>query len=430
MQTTYFLIIAVLLLANILLMIVLFKRGTKSGSIDLKMDSLEKMLERVQNLTLNELSNNRIEVQNSMNVLNGSISKQLSDFSAFQKSQFDSFSQLMVSLTNSNEQRLERIRNIVDEKLSQIQSQNEQKLEQIRQTVDDRLQSTLEAKLGESFRIVSERLELVHKGLGEMQALANGVGDLKKVLSNVKTRGTLGEIQLGNIIDDILTADQYVKNIRIKNNTQESVEFAIKIPSQNAENGEFIYLPIDSKFPVESYQRLIDAHEKNDVELVAKSIKELEISIKQNAKIIREKYIDPPKTTDFAIMFLPTEGLYAEVLRIPGLFENVQKDYRVVIAGPTTIAAILNSLALGFKTIAIEKRTSEVWQILSAIKTEFARFGEMLDKVKKKLSEAQDSIDTASKKTRTIERKLRNVESLTSNDEAEKILYSVDVEEN
>lgn len=421
MEMALLIIVAALLIVNIILILNLKKNFTHSP-LDAKLENIEKLVDRTQNLTLDQLSKNRLELQNSVNSLSNALMERISEFSSFQKSQFDSFSQLIISLTTSNEQRLEKIRNVVDEKLSQMQIQNEQKLEQIRQTVDDRLQTTLESKLGESFKLVSERLELVHKGLGEMQALASGVGDLKRVLSNVKVRGTLGEIQLGNIIDQILTSDQYEKNVKIKSNTSEQVEFAVKIPSKNSNEGDFIYLPIDSKFPIESYQRLVEAQEKSDTDSILRFSKELENSIKQNAKSIKEKYIDPPKTTDFAIMFLPTEGLYAEVLRIPGLFELVQREYKVVIAGPTTISAVLNSLALGFRTLAIEKRTSEVWQILSAVKTEFAKFGDMLEKVRKKLSEAQDSIETATKKTRTIERKLRSVESLPSPEQAEKVL--------
>ncbi|AZT91143.1 DNA recombination protein RmuC [Caldicellulosiruptor changbaiensis] len=428
MEIALLLLVIILLVVNIVLVFSI-KNSSFQTRAEEKFESIEKMLDKLQNLTLEQISQNRSEVQNTISSFGNLLMSMFSDFSSFQKSQFDSFSSQILNLTTTSQEKLETIRKEVDSKLSQIQEQNERKLEQIRQTVDSHLQQTLEAKLGESFKLVSERLELVHRGLGEMQALANGVGDLKRILSNVKVRGTLGEIQLGNIIDQILDTSKYERNVRIKPHTQEQVEFAIKIPSKNSNENEFIYLPIDSKFPIESYERLLEAQEKNNIDEISKFSKELENSIKQNAKTIKEKYIDPPRTTDFAIMFLPTEGLYAEVLRIPGLFEYVQREYKVIIAGPTTISAILNSLALGFKTIAIEKRTSEVWELLSAVKTEFSKFGEVLEKVKKKLLEAQDTIDTAARKTRTIERKLKNVESLSSDEAAQKVLYSDETEE-
>ncbi|WP_271628748.1 DNA recombination protein RmuC [Caldicellulosiruptor sp. DIB 104C] len=428
MEIALLLVVIILLVVNIVLVFSI-KNSSFQTRAEEKFESIEKMLDKLQNLTLEQISQNRSEVQNTISSFGSLLMSRFSDFSSFQKSQFDSFSNQILNLTTTSQEKLEAIRKEVDSKLLQIQEQNERKLEQIRQTVDSHLQQTLEAKLGESFKLVSERLELVHRGLGEMQALANGVGDLKRILSNVKVRGTLGEIQLGNIIDQILDTSQYERNVRIKPHTQEQVEFAIKIPSKNSNENEFIYLPIDSKFPIESYERLLEAQEKNNIDEISKFSKELENSIKQNAKTIKEKYIDPPRTTDFAIMFLPTEGLYAEVLRIPGLFEYVQREYKVIIAGPTTISAILNSLALGFKTIAIEKRTSEVWELLSAVKTEFSKFGEVLEKVKKKLLEAQDTIDTAARKTKTIERKLKNVESLSSDEAAQKVLYSDETEE-
>ncbi|WAM31272.1 DNA recombination protein RmuC [Caldicellulosiruptor naganoensis] len=428
MEIVLLALVVILLIVNILLILSL-KNSPIQTKLENKFENIERMLDRLQSLTLDQISQNRNDVQSTISSFGNLLMSRFSDFSAFQKSQFDSFSNQILNLTTTSQEKLEAIRKEVDFKLSQIQEQNEKKLEQIRQTVDNHLQQTLEAKLGESFKLVSERLELVHRGLGEMQALANGVGDLKRILGNVKVRGVLGEIQLGNIIDQILDTSQYERNVRIKPHTQEQVEFAIKIPSKNTKEDEFIYLPIDSKFPIESYERLLEAQERNNIEEILKFSKELENSIKQNAKTIKEKYIDPPKTTDFAIMFLPTEGLYAEVLRIPGLFEYVQREYKVIIAGPTTISAILNSLALGFRTLAIEKRTSEVWELLSAVKTEFSKFGEVLEKVKKKLIEAQDTIDTAAKKTRTIEKKLKSVENLSSDEAAQKILYSDEVEE-
>uniref|UniRef100_A0A7C5Z5I4 DNA recombination protein RmuC n=1 Tax=Caldicellulosiruptor owensensis TaxID=55205 RepID=A0A7C5Z5I4_9FIRM len=396
------LIVAIVLVISNLLMFVKLKINMSSNlDTQNKLLEIEKELEQIQNSISQQFSQNKNETQSM-----------ISSFGSILMTRFSDISSQIINFTSSNQEKLDSIRKEIDNKL-----------EKIRETVDSQLQSTLESKLSQSFKLVSDRLELVHRGLGEMQALAASVGDLKKILSNVKVRGTLGEIQLGNIIDQILDSSQYARNVRIKPHTQEQVEFAIKIPAKNSENNEFIYLPIDSKFPIESYQRLIEAQEKAEPEEVARFSKELENSIRQNAKTIKEKYIDPPKTTDFAIMFLPSEGLYAEVLRIPGLFESVQREYKVIIAGPTTVVAILNTISLGFKAVAIEKRTSEVWELLSAVKTEFSRFAEILEKVKKKLSEAQDTIDTATRKTRTIERKLKSVEVLSSEKDPEKILY-------
>ncbi|ADQ03960.1 protein of unknown function DUF195 [Caldicellulosiruptor owensensis OL] len=401
MEVVLLIVAIVLVISNLILLIRLKNNINSSLDTQNKLLEIEKELEQIQNSISQQFSQNKNETQNM-----------ISSFGSILMTRFSDLSSQIMNFTSSNQEKLDSIRKEIDNKL-----------EKIRETVDSQLQSTLESKLSQSFKLVSDRLELVHRGLGEMQALAGSVGDLKKILSNVKVRGTLGEIQLGNIIDQILDSSQYARNVRIKPHTQEQVEFAIKIPAKNSENNEFIYLPIDSKFPIESYQRLIEAQEKAEPEEVARFSKELENSIRQNAKAIKEKYIDPPKTTDFAIMFLPSEGLYAEVLRIPGLFESIQREYKVIIAGPTTVVAILNTISLGFKAVAIEKRTSEVWELLSAVKTEFSRFAEILEKVKKKLSEAQDTIDTATRKTRTIERKLKSVEVLSSEKDPEKILY-------
>jgi DNA recombination protein RmuC len=281
----------------------------------------------------------------------------------------------------------------------------------MRQTVDEKLEQTLETRLGEKFKIVSDRLEQVYKGLGEMQTLASGVGDLKKVLTNVKTRGTWGEVQLGNLLEQILSPEQYAKNVITKKGSSERVEYAIKLPGRD-EKIETVWLPIDAKFPVEDYQRLVEVQEACDIAQVEQLSKNIEARIKLEAKDIKEKYLDPPYTTDFGILFLPIEGLYAEVLRRSGLTDELQSNYRVVIAGPTTIAALLNSLQMGFRTLVIEKRSSEVWEILGIIKNEFGKFGELLDKTHKKLKEATNNIETATKKTRTIEKKLRKVQSL------------------
>jgi DNA recombination protein RmuC len=281
----------------------------------------------------------------------------------------------------------------------------------MRATVDEKLQGTLEKRLGESFKQVSDRLEQVHKGLGEMQTLASGVGDLKRVLTNVKTRGTWGEVQLGAMLEQVLSPEQYATNVPTKAGG-ERVEFAIKLPGRGEDTADVIWLPIDAKFPLEDYQRLVEAQERIDPAAAEAASKQLETRIKQCAKVICDKYIGPPKTTDFGILFLPNEGLFAEAVRRVGLADYVQRECRVVLAGPTTLWSILNSLQMGFRTLAIEKRSSEVWKVLGAVKTEFGKFGDLLDGVKRKLDQASDNIEDAARKSRTIERKLRGVQEL------------------
>jgi DNA recombination protein RmuC len=329
-----------------------------------------------------------------------------------QKDQLDSFSNQLMAMTKLNEEKLEAMRKTMETQLQAMQEDNTRKLEQMRTTVDEKLQGTLDKRLGESFKQVSERLEQVYKGLGEMRTLATGVGDLKKVLTNVKTRGTWGEIRLSHILEQILTPDQYDVNVATKKNSNERVEFAIKLPGQEADKEKIVWMPIDSKFPQEDYQRLMDAQEAADKESAERSIKNLEMRIKAEARHIKEKYLDPPNTTDFGIMFLPVEGLYAEVLRRPGLCDILQREHRIVVTGPTTLAALLNSLQMGFRTLAIEKRSSEVWQLLGVVKTEFGKFGDVLAKTKKKLQEAGHTIDKAEIRTRAIARKLRKVQEV------------------
>jgi DNA recombination protein RmuC len=323
----------------------------------------------------------------------------------------DSLDRRLANQAQSNESKLERVRMVVDNRLQLIQKDNNDKLEVMRATVDEKLHATLERRLGESFKHVSERLEQVHKGLGEMQSLASGVGDLKKVLTNIKTRGTWGEVQLGNLLDQIMTVEQYERNVAVRRRSSERVEFAIKIPVRNDDERN-IWLPIDAKFPVEDYQRLAAAREVGDVVISDRLSKELESRIKGEAKTINEKYIAPPETTDYALMYLPTEGLYAEITQRPGLQEFLQRQYRVVVAGPSTVAALLNTLQMGFRTLAIEKRSSEVWQTLASVKGEFGKFGDLLEKTQKKLQEAGNNIELAASKSRTISRKLERVESL------------------
>ena len=323
----------------------------------------------------------------------------------------------LANLTNINETKLDNIRKAVEDNLSKIQKDNNDKLEKMRITVDEKLQGTLEKRLGESFKLVNDRLESVYKGLGEMQSLAQGVGDLKKVFTNVKSRGYWGEVQLSTILEQFLTNEQYDTNVKTRPSSNDLVEFAIKLPGKN--DNEFVWLPVDSKFPIEDYSRLIDAEEAGDITLVSECRKKLENSVKSFAKDIYDKYIEPPFTTDFGIMFLPTESLYCEVLKNTGLCELIAQKYRITVAGPTTFVALLNSLQMGFKTLAIEKRTSEVWQLLGMVKSEFTKFGDILDKTNKKLLEISSTMELASRKSRTIERKLRKVEALPVSNENE-----------
>ena len=328
-----------------------------------------------------------------------------------QKGMLDTFQQQLSTLTTVNEQKLERVRKTVEDKLTDLQRDNSAKLEQMRHTVDEKLHQTLEQRLGESFRLVSERLEQVQRGLGEMQTLASGVGDLKRVLTNVKTRGTLGEIQLDSLLEQTLASDQYRKAVAVSEKTAERVDFAIRLPGKRVDD-EPLWLPIDAKFPLEDYQRLLEAEEQGDRQAALDQGRLLEQRIRAEAKSIRDKYIHPPKTTDFALMFLPIEGLYAEVLRRPGLWEELHRDYHIVVTGPTTISALLNSFQMGFRTLAIERRSSEVWKLLGGVKTEFGKFGDILEKTQKKLQEASHTIDGAATRTRAIERQLREVEAL------------------
>ena len=308
---------------------------------------------------------------------------------------------------------LEGVRSIVDVRLRQLQDDNAQQIDKMRATVDEKLQGTLEKRLGESFKLVSDRLEQVHQGLGAMQQLASDVGGLQRVLTNVKTRGGWSEWQLGVLLDEMLTPEQFAKNIKMRDDTDERVEFAIKLPGD--ENGAPVWLPIDAKFPMEHYDRLAAAQEKGHPAAVESAIKTLEIQLKRCAKDICEKYINPPKTTDFALLFLPSEGLYAEAIRRVGLVQNVQRDCRVTFVGPTTLAALLNSLQMGFRTLAIQKRSSEVWNLLSAVKTEFGKFGESLLAVKEKIDQASRKMEDVDVRSRAITKKLRDVEELPSN---------------
>ena len=407
----------ILLLAVLGLLVVLVQRrtGVDTAPVQAAQDRRERPVRE-------ELARNRREAADlaklmrqetagALQTFNQSVLSGMAEMSKLHKAQMDMFTEQLGKLTQAHEARAAELRAAVEQRLIQIQQDNALRLEEMRKTVDEKLQGTLEKRLGESFKLVSERLEQVAKGLGEMQALANGVGDLKKVLSNVKTRGVWGEMQLGNLLEQVLTPEQYAVNVATKAGSAERVEFAIKLPGRTDTDAP-VWLPVDAKFPKEDYERLVDASDKADVAGVEEAVRQLETRIKLEARSIREKYIDPPNTTDFAILFLPVEGLYAEVLRRPGLVELLQREFRVSVAGPTTLAALLNSLQMGFRTLAIQKRSSEVWTVLGAVKTEFGKFGEVLDRVQKKLQEASNVVDQATVRSRAIGRKLKSVQEL------------------
>ena len=354
----------------------------------------------------------REEVSGSLSKTAQTLSGTVGQLGNVQKQQLEGVTTQVQALVETNQQRLEGLRATISEQLNEMREANEKKLEEMRRTVDEKLQGTLEKRLSESFKVVREQLDAVHKGLGEMQNLATGVGDLKNVLTNVKVRGTWAEYQLEAILEQVLTPDQFDRNVATRKDSSERVEFAIRLPGRSDDPQDCVWLPIDSKFPQEDYLRLSEAAQSADAEAVAQSTRELLRSITQSARTIAEKYLNPPQTTDFAVLYLPTEGLYAEVLRQPGLVSQLQQDYRVVVSGPTTIAALLNSLRLGFRSLAIEQQASEVWQVLGAVKTEFGRFGDVLAKVKKQLATASNTIESTERRTRAMARTLREVEQL------------------
>ena len=361
----------------------------------------------------------REEVSGSLDKTAQTLTSTVGQLGNVQKQQLESVTAQVQALVETNQQRLEGLRATISEQLGEMREANEKKLEEMRRTVDEKLQGTLEKRLGESFKLVREQLDAVHKGLGEMQSLATGVGDLKNVLTNVKVRGTWAEYQLGAILEQVLTPEQFDRNVATHENSSERVEFAIRLPGRSDDPNDCVWLPIDSKFPQEDYIRLTEASKSADAEAVAQSTRELMRSVTQSAKTIAEKYLTPPRTTDFAVLYLPTEGLYAEVLRQPGMVSQLQQDYRVVVSGPTTIAALLNSLRLGFRSLAIEQQASEVWQVLAAVKTEFGKFGLVLDKVKSQLQTASNTIEKTQTRTRAMTRKLQKVEQLPSGESDE-----------
>ena len=328
-----------------------------------------------------------------------------------QKSLSDTLAHQLSALSESNARRMAEVRQTLEAQLAQLQTTNSAKLDEMRATVDEKLQTTLQARLGESFKQVAERLEQVHKGLGEMQSLAQGVGDLKHLLTNVKTRGMFGEAQLASLLEQVFVPDQYATQVATRPGSKNVVDFAIKLPGKS-DNGEPLWLPIDAKFPNEDYERLLDAQGRADAAAAEAAGKALEMRIRLEAKSISEKYVEPPYTTDFAILFLPTEGLYAEVLRRPGLMEALQREHRITLAGPTTLLAMLSSLQMGFRTLALEKRSSEVWQVLGAVKTEFSKFGDVLAKVKSQTETVLKTLDSAEVRSRAMGRALKKVEAL------------------
>ncbi len=444
MELIYVLLALIVLLLIVVLVFAYKAAGNATQSqLNYKIETLANAIQRVEASVKNEIATNRqetnnstqstrTELQSSLHLFGEQLANAMKNTSGLQKAQLETFSNNLSMLTRSMEEKQHLLMLSIEEKLrlltrameekqhlltsslekkiSDLQSGNEKKLDEMRATVDEKLQQTLETRLSESFRLVSERLEAVHKGLGDMQQLATGVGDLKRVLTNVKTRGILGEYQLENMLEQLLTPDQYARNVKTKTGSNALVEFAVKLPGK--EDKQPLWLPIDSKFPKEDFELLLDAYDKAIPELIEECRKNFVRGIKKCAVDIFSKYIDPPNTTDFAILFLPFESLYAEVIRTPGLFESIQRESRIIITGPTTLSALLNSLQMGFRTLAIEKRSSEVWELLGAVKTEFGNFGAILDKTQKKLQEASNVIEDAGRRSRSIERKLKNVQEL------------------
>lgn len=392
--------------------------GKNQGTQLDTMSAIIKELQVANQTKLDEIRKTNFDSSERSNKL---IVEHLETVDEKQRQQFVHLAERLKELSESNTFALDRVRSTLDSRIKEIQDGNEKKLEEMRRTVDEKLHDTLEKRLGESFKQVSDRLDTVHKGLGEMQTLATGVGDLKRVLTNVKARGTWAEVQLGALLEEILTARQFERNVQVRPNSNERVEFAIRFPSKDNDPANGYWLPIDSKFPQEDYLRIQEAADTGDATALQSAVDALGRAVKHAAKDISTKYVCPPHSTDFAIMFLSTEGLHAEVLRHPKLVDDIQREHRIVIAGPTTLVAILSSLRMGFQTLAIEQRASEVWRILEATKTEFHKFGGVLDRVKKQLNTASSTLETTGVRVRAIERELRNVESMPESD-AEQML--------
>jgi len=414
------LVVALLCAALLLAVLARLGHGAREGLGPLR-DELRQGREEAARAA----ASSRDELARGLATANQTLAQTLAGMGEVQRNQLEALAARLRELSESNQSALTTIRTTLDARVRELQEGNEKKLEEMRRTVDEKLQTTLEKRLGESFKLVSEQLESVQKGLGEMQSLANGVGDLKRVLTNVKARGTWAEVQLGALLSEILAPGQFEKNVHVEPSSREVVEYAVKLPGPKDDPDACVWLPIDSKLPQEDYLRIQDAAESGDFEATQRATEALARAIRLAARDIHDKYVKPPHTTDFAIMFLATEGLYAEVIRQPALIDELQHRHRVVVAGPTTLAALLSSLRMGFQTLAIERQAAEVWRVLGAVKTEFAKFGEVLDKVKKQLDTASRTIDQTGRRTRAMERKLRSVEGLPEAEAAEVLALGV-----
>jgi DNA recombination protein RmuC len=408
-------LLALVAIAVVLLVVLLVRRPPDPGPLLEELAArqaaaLERTVRALREEFAAQSRQDRQELAVALERFGAGVNQQVGAMARLQNAQIDRFAAQLDRLTEANEKRLGEVRSTLEARLRELQADNAGKLEEMRRTVDEKLHATLEQRLGESFRLVSERLEQVHKGLGEMQALASDVGDLKRVLTNVKTRGVWGEVQLAALLEQMLVPEQYAANVATVPGSGERVEFAIRLPGSAADAP--VWLPIDAKFPREDYERLMHAHEQADAPAAEAALRQLEQRLRLEARTIREKYLSPPHTTDFALMFLPVEGLYAEAVRRPGLVDELQRVHRVVVAGPTTLAAILSSLQMGFRTLAVEKRSSEVWQLLGAVKTEFGKLGDLFAKAREQVDKASRTLSGYETRSRAIERRLREVQAL------------------
>ena len=420
-------VIALGLATVVLLVALLLRKPPSQDGVRVELLAANERMERELRREISESSRGaRTELTHTLATFQDALVRQAAEATRTQNTQIDAFGHQLAllqktlndtlavqlqSLSESNVRRLAEVRDTLEQQLGALQANNAAKLDEMRKTVDEKLQATLETRLGESFRQVAERLEQVHQGLGQMQTLAQGVGDLQRVLTNVKTRGIFGEVQLEALLEQVLTPEQYAKQVETKPRSNQRVDFAIRFPGRSAD-GVPVWLPIDAKFPRDDYERLLDAHDRADAAAADAAARALEARIRNEAKSICEAYLAPPHTTDFAILFLPVESLYAEVLRRPGLMDSLQRDYRVTLAGPTTLLAMLNSLQMGFRTLALEQQASEVWKVLGAVKTEFERYGDWVQRIKLQVQRASDTIDDAEKRTKQMRRALKVVEAL------------------
>ncbi|NQW92807.1 MAG: DNA recombination protein RmuC [Polaromonas sp.] len=441
----FYALLALLIINALQLLLLLFRKSPDSSKAELLAlinAGNDKTEREVRREIVDNGRANRQELNTTFATFQQTLTQQSAEAIRIQNTQIDAFGQQLAllqktlsdtlvmqlqSVSESNARRMGEVRETLEKQLAQLQATNSAKLDEMRKTVDEKLQTTLETRLGESFKQVADRLEQVHKGLGEMQTLAQGVGDLKHLLTNVKTRGIFGEAQLSALLEQVFTVDQYAAQVATQPGSKNTVDFAIKLPGRS-DSGDPLWLPIDAKFPNEDYERLLDAQQRADVQGAEAAGKALEMRIRLEAKSISEKYIAPPHTTDFAILFLPTEGLYAEVLRRPGLMESLSRDHRITLAGPTTLLAMLSSLQMGFRTLALEKRSSEVWQVLGAVKTEFGKFGDVLAKIKSNAETMLNTVSNAEQRSRVMGKALRNVEALPELDSARLLPLDKEIE--